>query len=381
LQKKAFSAVIVVILVLAWRATAVAWGGNTHRFVNAKATYHLPTQMAAFIQDSAFFALHSVDADNRRNSSDTSMFAESPRHYIDIDDYPDFQNLTRSFDTLIMLYGWQRVKENGTNPWATVWCLDSLICQLARGDWQQAKLTASDLGHYVADGHQPLHATKNYDGQFTNNGGIHSRYESTMLSSTYYLSALFITADSVAYVGDKINYIFDYVLHANSLVDTIMQADNYAKLASGWSGSGSAPASYYAALWQKTRTMTLDQMQRGTRAVADLWYSAWVDAGLISPTNVEPSISFSELGFRLEQNFPNPFNPRTTISYDLPAVERVSLKIFSIDGGEVADLLEGRQEAGHHEVTFEASHLASGVYVYRLQAGAFVRARKLMLLR
>jgi hypothetical protein len=371
----------VSILVGLTYVAAFGWGWDAHRFINRNTVYHLPHQMQLFIQDSSFFALHSIDADQRRVSGDTSLFAEAPRHFMDIDDYPNFHNLPRSLDSVIALYGWERVKQNGTNPWATVWNYDSLVNQLSRGDWTNAKLTASDLGHYVGDAHQPLHNTRNYNGQYTNNTGIHSRYETTMLSPTYYLSALSITSDSVRYIGDRINFIFDYILHTNSLVDTVLQADTYAKVVSGWNGNGTAPPAYYNALWLRTRAITLDQMQRGTRHLADLWFSAWVDAGLIVLTATDPPVAMVPADFQLHQNYPNPFNPVTNISYALPVGGTVSLKVYSLDGREVATLLDENQSAGFHEVQFNAERLASGVYFYQLRLGKFVQTRKLMLLR
>ena len=69
----------------------------------------------------------------------------------------------------------------------------------------------------------------------------------------------------------------------------------------------------------------------------------------------------------LEQNYPNPFNPTTTIRYALPATSQVRLDVFTISGQRVAELVSGVQSAGWHEVTFDASSLTSGVYVYRLE--------------
>jgi hypothetical protein len=373
-------AVVLCSLIVLCSLYALSWGSNGHRFINRVSVRHLPNQMLLFIQDSTFFSDHSVDADNRRVSGDTSFYGEAPRHFIDIDDYPNFHNLSRNIDSVIMLYGWQRVKDNGVNPWATVWVYDSLVNQLARGDWPKIRQTASDLGHYVGDAHQPLHATRNYNGQYTNNSGIHSRYETTMLSSTYYLSALAITPDSVHYVGDRINYIFDYILHSNSLIDTILLGDTYAKAVSGWNGSGTAPASYYNALWQKTGLMTLDQMQRGTRALANLWYSAWIDAGLIT-LGAELPAPTTPGEFQLHQNYPNPFNPTTTITYTLPVGGTISLKIFTVDGREVATIAQGDQSAGVHSIDVRSENLASGVYLYRLQLGSFMQTKKLTVVK
>ncbi len=83
----------------------------------------------------------------------------------------------------------------------------------------------------------------------------------------------------------------------------------------------------------------------------------------------------------LMQNYPNPFNPSTTIRYGLPSRSHVTLTVFNTLGQQVATLVEGEKEAGFHEAVFDASGLASGVYLYRLQAGSVMRARTLMLLR
>jgi len=83
----------------------------------------------------------------------------------------------------------------------------------------------------------------------------------------------------------------------------------------------------------------------------------------------------------LEQNYPNPFNPSTTIRYALPQRSHVRLAVFNTIGQQVATLVNEEVEAGYHEVTFDASGLASGVYFYRLQARDFVQTRKLCLIR
>ena len=85
--------------------------------------------------------------------------------------------------------------------------------------------------------------------------------------------------------------------------------------------------------------------------------------------------------FRLAQNYPNPFNPSTTIRFDLPQREQVKLAVYNTMGELVQILAEGILPAGTHIFTFEAAGLASGVYLYRLQAGAFRETRKLLLMR
>ena len=85
--------------------------------------------------------------------------------------------------------------------------------------------------------------------------------------------------------------------------------------------------------------------------------------------------------FQLEQNYPNPFNPSTTIRFSLAQRAHVSLRLFDAAGREVAVLMNEEREPGSHEVLFEAGSLPSGLYIYRLQAGAQTAARKLVLVR
>jgi len=84
---------------------------------------------------------------------------------------------------------------------------------------------------------------------------------------------------------------------------------------------------------------------------------------------------------RLDQNYPNPFNPGTTIKYELPKLAVVRLSVFDILGREVSVLVNERRDAGVHEVKFDGSKIASGVYFYRLRAGDFEQTRKLVVLR
>ncbi len=78
---------------------------------------------------------------------------------------------------------------------------------------------------------------------------------------------------------------------------------------------------------------------------------------------------------------PNRFNPMTTIGYTLPQAEQVHIGVYNVLGRAVATLVDARQPAGHHEAAFDARHLPSGIYVYRLQTGAFSTARRLVVLK
>jgi len=85
--------------------------------------------------------------------------------------------------------------------------------------------------------------------------------------------------------------------------------------------------------------------------------------------------------FALEQNYPNPFNPATTIKFSIPEVSKVTLKIYDILGREVSTLVNEVRNAGNHEVNFDASNLASGMYIYSIKAGDYTASKKMMLLK
>ena len=98
-------------------------------------------------------------------------------------------------------------------------------------------------------------------------------------------------------------------------------------------------------------------------------------------TDVKDNITSVPNSFSLEQNYPNPFNPTTKIKYNLSKEAKVSLKIFDVLGREITTLVDTKQISGHYEVNFDASKLASGVYIYRMIAGDFVQSRKMILMK
>jgi flagellar hook assembly protein FlgD len=83
----------------------------------------------------------------------------------------------------------------------------------------------------------------------------------------------------------------------------------------------------------------------------------------------------------LYQNYPDPFNPTTTIAYALPKQSHVELKIFNTLGKEIQTLVNGEQPAGVHGVQWNAQSLSSGVYICRLMAGSYSQTRKLVLVK
>ena len=91
--------------------------------------------------------------------------------------------------------------------------------------------------------------------------------------------------------------------------------------------------------------------------------------------------NINPLYFKLSQNYPNPFNPSTVINFSLFKSNKVSLKIYDLLGCEVSTLVDEYKSAGNYSVDFKANNLSSGVYIYKLQAGEFVKSQKMILLK
>ncbi|MBV6419621.1 MAG: hypothetical protein DAHOPDDO_00844 [Ignavibacteriaceae bacterium] len=100
-----------------------------------------------------------------------------------------------------------------------------------------------------------------------------------------------------------------------------------------------------------------------------------------SYTGLENTESEIDDHYSLSENFPNPFNPTTSIKYQIPKAGNVTLKIYDILGNEVANLVNEFKETGRYEVNFNASNLASGVYIYRLSVNDFINVKKMVLLK
>jgi len=111
----------------------------------------------------------------------------------------------------------------------------------------------------------------------------------------------------------------------------------------------------------------------------DIWTFTWV--GLPGPTTVETNETSCALAYKLADNYPNPFNPSTTINYSIVQNGFVELYVYNALGQKVATLVKQHQKSGHHSVHFDASHLASGIYFYKISVNDFSQVKKMMLLK
>jgi hypothetical protein len=132
---------------------------------------------------------------------------------------------------------------------------------------------------------------------------------------------------------------------------------------------------------EKGTTVNLNQ---GSNSIQMELYWGWMYLDYLAvPSTITVIEDIKEMpsSYSLNQNYPNPFNPSTTISYSIPRSEFVKLNIYDILGRKVVTLVDKEQVAGNYSIAFDASNLASGVYVYTIEAGTFRNERKMVLLK
>ncbi|MFA5970857.1 MAG: T9SS type A sorting domain-containing protein [Lentimicrobiaceae bacterium] len=358
------------IALLSLSVVLISWGATGHRKISESSSLSFNSQMQDFQSWVVFLRDHASDADSRKSSDPT----ESPKHFIDIDNYSDFLTkgrILQTLDSANTYYGSSVVLANGILPWATKASFDSLRNCLQRHDFTKAKIFAADLGHYVADGHMPLHITANYDGKSTGNDGIHSRYETTMINA--YVSQIIYTGESISEIGDVNQYIFNYLYTNNGYCDSVLIADTYAKTF----GSTSSSA-YKTALWNKSKGFTIPLFKSASHALAELIYTAWIQAGspsLILTGTGDPIASSNAV---LDQNMPNPFTSTSHISYTLKENTKVLIQVRDGNGRIIATLVDDALTEGRHTYEWTPDNIPAGIYYLVLKTGESIQVKKMI---
>jgi len=364
---------IKIFTILSISLILISWGGTGHRKISENSSLSYNTEMSQFYSWVTYLADHASDADIRKQWDNT----ESPKHYIDIDNYSEFiatGTIPQNIVAAISAHNYSFVYGNGILPWATIASFDSLRNCFIRRDWEKAKQFAADLGHYVADGHMPLHITDNYDGQNTGNDGIHSRYESTMINT--YSSQINYSGESISVVSNVNQYVFNYIYNNYKYVDSVLIADNYAK-----TFGSTSTTEYKQALWNKTKGFTTKLFKNGSHTIAELIYTAWVQAGSPSFTTSNEQIYNTTYSEILEQNSPNPFSTFTKIKFNLNENADVVLEVRDIIGNRVATLVKDHKTAGSHSIDWFPENLQHGIYFIVLDTKKIHQVKKMILIK
>lgn len=359
----------IVFLVLSF--FLLGWGSTGHYKINMAAGLSFNDEMAQFNSWLSTLAAHASDADYRKSNDPY----EGPKHYIDIDNYAEFLSdgrIAQTLDSAIAIHGSSFVYNNGILPWATLASFDSLKSCFERRDWDKGVLFAADLGHYVADGHMPLHVTRNYDGQYTGNNGIHSRYESTMINA--YISEFNYEGQAATEIEDVRQYIFDYIYTSNGLVDDVLAADDFAKTVN----SSTSSTAYKTALWEQTKDFTIPLFSGASHALSELIYTAWLQAG--SPVILTDAV-FTREGssiFSIEKIAPNPISHSARINFKLHKATRIQLQVLTISGQVIETLEKGHKAKGNYSIEWQPVNIQSGVYFIVLKSDQYLDIERIV---
>lgn len=256
------------------------WGLDVHRRITARALDALPPDARTFFTaERAFIIEHSVDPDLWRVVDlGGELGDEPPNHYLDIDDLgepPPYTNVPREWDAFVARYGEDAAHDAGRLPWRTEEIFERLVDTLADARAGRGRYAASDarylaavLAHYVQDGFVPFHAVRNYDGQFTGQRGIHSRFETVLVSD--YWGTFSLRPVVVTRIDDIRTFMFDTLAASAALAPPILAADKEA--------AGSAPdydLAYYTAFRTAVGPIAEGRLSDAADAVASALSTAW----------------------------------------------------------------------------------------------------------
>ncbi len=248
------------------------WGDNGHKLITKHALKFLPAELKFSDETKAAIIEHSIDADYRKKEDPS----EPQKHFIDIDYYKEFLDgrMITSIDSIKKIYGDSLVTAMGILPWATEITYSNLVEAFRNSEKEKIILYASDLAHYIGDGHQPLHATLNYNGQITSQKGIHFRYEIEMIDKHLSEIENQLKDFSPVYVSNISEFVFNYIYESNFEVDLLLSSDKIAFK----NANQKYEDDYYRILWFRTNKLTINKFEHAAFSIASLIYSAWIKA-------------------------------------------------------------------------------------------------------
>jgi len=325
-----------ILLLLVLRAPPLwAWGDDGHRIVIEAAVRSLPEPVRSFYAGQLPFLLaHTSDPD------DWSVIDpdEARRHYLDLELlYPEASKakgaaaeplaaLPALYEEALTRFGPETLKQAGTVPWTIADFSRRLAQATSEGDWETAALVAAALGHYTSDAAMPLHTTVNYKGQLTGNlilddrtehRHVHVRFEVAMLHEfrADIKRRVLQRVEPVEPISNPFALARKLLEESHSHIDPVLQADRDLTARFGLDGAGPDrirfTQDYYAALYERTGQVAVEQLARAGSATASLWLWAWQAAG--SPVMPAERVAFGEQVVMVERGLGRPRRMETKV--------------------------------------------------------------------
>jgi len=258
-------------LILTAAPSAFAWGPGAHRLADRWAVETLPPELRGFFEANRQFVVEHANDPDAWMEKDTF---ERKRHYIYLDKYGMFPylNLPHSYKAATEQYFKLSVNRNGLLPWTIGDYSLRLTNAFREQNWEQVKLLAAALGHYVADADDPLHTTENYDGQLTKQKGLSDRFDLRLIDR--FSNFFIMSPQNAAKIDDPTEYAFQMVLESNTWVDHIIWEDRRA-----FEGLPSYNDDYLNRFYAQVGSTAMKKINDAAHDIGSYWYTAWVNAG------------------------------------------------------------------------------------------------------
>ena len=283
-MKKIFLSAVLILL----SSPCFCWGFYAHKKINFYAVFLLPPQMLTFYKPNIeFITEHAIDPDKRRYA----VKDEGPRHYLDIDHYGTypFPDLPHNWKDAVAKYSEDTLRAYGIVPWHVQVMLSRLTKAFKDKNFSAILKNSTELGHYIADAHVPLHASSNHNGQLTDQKGIHGFWESRVPELLAEKRFDFFIGKA-AYIKNPGEYIWDRVLESALESDSVLKFEK--TLSARFPGNSKYSfekrndvviKQYSSAFTEAYDKMLNGMVERRMRlsiySIASFWYTAWVNAG------------------------------------------------------------------------------------------------------
>jgi len=295
--------IICIIFICIGNMDGYSWGFWAHRHINRMAVFTLPEEMIGFYKRHIdYITAHAIDPDKRRYASKN----EAPRHYIDMDHYGQFpfSEVPRRWKDAVDLFTEDTLLAYGIVPWHVQKMQYWLTSAFLKKDKDQILRLSAEIGHYIADAHVPLHTTENYNGQLTNQKGIHGFWESRL--PELFANDYDYFVGKAVYIDSPLEKIWEVVLESTIALDSVLLFEK--ELSQSFSSDkkysfevrGERTIKVYSkefstAYHVKLNGMVERRMRDALLCISSFWYTAWVDAGQpdLSPL-IEQDLSQSE---------------------------------------------------------------------------------------
>jgi hypothetical protein len=261
----------MLVLWLTCAGSALAWGPTAHDIVSTWAIQTLPPEIRSFFENNRQFLVeHANDADELMKSDRY----ERMRHYIYLDKYGVFPypTLPHNYERAKQKFFSWRINRDGMLPWQIGEYSLRLTKAMKAENWEEAKLDAAALAHYVADAHDPLHTTQNFDGQLTLQTGLSARFDIHLLDR--YSKFFIMHPENAVKIDDPTEYAFQTCLASNVWVNLIIWSDLRAR-----ESSTDYNDEYYDRFYNRVGPTVVHEINVAAHDAGSYWYTAWLNAG------------------------------------------------------------------------------------------------------